>query len=66
MRHQVPRPAPIGKLSNDFVGLYEAGCIQAANPQIIILFYALHKHTDGNPCAGCPEWEAIGPKCPAF
>ena len=57
---------PKGRLSNDFEGLMGAGCIQAENEGLRVIFGLLMVETNMNPCNGCPVWDRQGPQCKAF
>ena len=57
---------PRGQLVGSFTQLMEAGCIQAENLELELVFYALMVATVRNPCDGCPVWGNKGPECKAF
>lgn len=64
--HQERYLPPKGKLANEFESLMDAGCIQAENEGLRVIFGLLMVETNMNPCNGCPVWEQRGPQCKAF
>lgn len=60
------RQAPAGRLTPDFDGLRDAGCMQCESNDLRPMFGGLWAATSGNPCDGCPKWDSAGDQCPAF